>query len=84
MCSPPPCEGVQEAGYRDAAALAAIRNNNSMMFEKLGPDTGYDASHDKELAEGLSAFLNNLSKSGEVPKTILYTLNPKDYYSSAR
>lgn len=61
--------------------FAAIRNNNSMMFEKLGPDTGYDASHDKELAEGLSAFLNNLSKSGEVPKTILYTLNPKDYYS---
>lgn len=63
--------------------FAAIRNNNSMMFDKLGPDTGYDASHDKELAEGLSAFLNNLSKSGEVPKTILYTLNPKDYYSLA-
>ncbi|NLZ76389.1 MAG: glucuronate isomerase [Spirochaetales bacterium] len=63
--------------------FAAIRNNNSMMFEKLGPDTGYDASHDKELAEGLSAFLNNLSKTGEVPKTILYTLNPKDYYSLA-
>ncbi|HPX28774.1 MAG TPA: glucuronate isomerase [Sphaerochaeta sp.] len=63
--------------------FAAIRNNNSMMFDRLGPDTGYDASHDKELAEGLSAFLNNLSKSGEVPKTILYTLNPKDYYSLA-
>ncbi|MFA5699570.1 MAG: glucuronate isomerase, partial [Sphaerochaeta sp.] len=63
--------------------FAAIRNNNSLMFDKLGPDTGYDAAHDKELAEGLSAFLNNLSKSGDVPKTILYTLNPKDYYSLA-
>ena len=63
--------------------FAAIRNNNSLMFDKLGPDTGYDAAHDKELAQGLSAFLNNLSKSGDVPKTILYALNPKDYYSLA-
>ncbi len=63
--------------------FAAIRDNNSMMFKKLGPDTGYDASHDKELAASLSSFLNNLSATGEVPKTILYTLNPKDYYSLA-
>ena len=61
--------------------FASIRDNNGMMFAKLGPDTGYDASHDKELAASLSAFLNNLSATGEVPKTILYTLNPKDYYS---
>ncbi|MBG0767597.1 MAG: glucuronate isomerase [Sphaerochaeta sp.] len=63
--------------------FAAIRDNNSLMYKKLGPDTGFDASHDKNLAEGLSAFLNNLSATGEVPKTILYSLNPKDYYSLA-
>ena len=63
--------------------FAAIRDNNGLMYKKLGPDTGYDASHDKDLAEGLSAFLNNLSATGEVPKTILYTLNPKDYYTLA-
>ena len=61
--------------------FAAIRDNNGMMFQQLGPDTGFDASHDKELAESLSAFLNALSTTGEVPKTILYTLNPKDYYT---
>ena len=61
--------------------FAAIRDNNGLMYKKLGPDTGFDASHDKDLAEGLSAFLNNLSTTGEVPKTILYTLNPKDYYT---
>ncbi|WP_320129134.1 glucuronate isomerase [uncultured Sphaerochaeta sp.] len=60
--------------------FASIRDNNGLMFAKLGPDTGYDASHDKEMAESLSAFLNNLSQTNEVPKTILYTLNPKDYY----
>ena len=63
--------------------FASIRDNNGLMFKALGPDTGYDASHDKELAQGLSAFLNNLSQTGEVPKTILYTLNPKDYYTLA-
>jgi glucuronate isomerase len=61
--------------------FAAIRDNNELMFTRLGPDTGFDACHDKNLAEGLSAFLNNLSRSNEVPKTILYSLNPKDYYS---
>ncbi|MBI9093823.1 MAG: glucuronate isomerase [Sphaerochaeta sp.] len=61
--------------------FAAIRDNNKRMFELLGPDTGFDASHDKEIAEGLSAFLSALSATGEVPKTILYSLNPKDYYT---
>jgi glucuronate isomerase len=53
------------------------------MFEKLGPDTGYDASDDVEIATDLSAFLKNLSITDEVPKTILYSLNPKDYYPLA-
>jgi len=63
--------------------FASIRDNNGKMFAALGPDTGYDASHDLSLAAKLSAFLNNLSVTGEVPKTILYTLNPKDYYPLA-
>ncbi len=60
--------------------FASIRDNNRIMFNKLGPDTGYDASYDETLAYGVSAFLGNLSETDEVPKTILYTLNPKDYY----
>ncbi len=63
--------------------FAAIRDNNGRMFAALGPDTGYDASHDMNLAAKLSAFLNNLSLTGEVPKTIVYSLNPKDYYPLA-
>jgi glucuronate isomerase len=63
--------------------FASIRDNNGLMFNKLGPDTGFDASHDKELAQSLSAFLNNLSQTHEVPKTIFYSLNPKDYYTLA-
>ncbi|MBQ0072209.1 MAG: glucuronate isomerase, partial [Spirochaetales bacterium] len=63
--------------------FASIRDNNRGMFEKLGPDTGFDASFDCELAADTSAFFNNLSVTDEIPKTILYSLNPKDYYSLA-
>lgn len=63
--------------------LNSIRDLNQPMLEKLGPDTGYDACHDTDQAANLVAFLKNLSASHAVPKTILYSLNPKDFYSLA-
>lgn len=61
--------------------MAAIRDNNQNAFETMGPDTGFDASHDLLIAEKLSSFMKNLSSLNSVPKTILYSLNPKDYYT---
>ena len=60
--------------------IGALRNNNSRMFEKLGPDTGFDSVNDFQIAEGLSKILDTLDKKEMLPKTILYTLNPKDNY----
>ena len=60
--------------------IGALRNNNTRMFEKLGPDTGFDSVNDFQIAEGLSKILNGLEKKDMLPKTILYTLNPKDNY----
>lgn len=60
--------------------IGALRNNNSRMLEKLGPDTGFDSINDFQIAEGLSEILNRLDKENMLPKTILYTLNPKDNY----
>lgn len=60
--------------------FAAIRNNNPVQLKKLGPDTGYDASHDKSMSYELSKLLARMELNGGLPKTILYTLNPKDYY----
>ncbi len=60
--------------------IGALRNNNSKMFKSLGPDTGFDSINDLCIAEKLSAFMNYLNKSNILPKTILYTLNPKDNY----
>ncbi|MCL2380641.1 MAG: glucuronate isomerase [Treponema sp.] len=66
--------------------LQAIRNINSRMFGAIGPDTGYDAIHDWNQSANLAALLNHMESSGPkpaLPKTILYTLNPKDYYPLA-
>ncbi len=60
--------------------IGALRNNNTKMFEKLGPDTGFDSVNDFQIAEGLSKILDSLDKKDMLPKTILYTLNPKDNY----
>ena len=60
--------------------IGALRNNNTRMFEKLGPDTGFVSINDFEIAEGLSKILNALDKKDSLPKTILYCLNPKDNY----
>ena len=60
--------------------IGALRNNNTRMFAKLGPDTGFDSVNDFQIAEGLSKILDGLDKKDMLPKTILYTLNPKDNY----
>jgi len=63
--------------------LAAIRSVNGRMLKRLGPDTGYDAVHDREESAGLAALLNRMESAGDkpaMPKTVLYSLNPKDYY----
>ena len=60
--------------------IGAMRNNNTRMFEKIGADTGFDSINDLAIAEPLSAFMNHLEYRDCLPKTILYTLNPKDNY----
>ncbi len=60
--------------------IGALRNNNKKMYEKLGPDTGFDSINDLCIAEDLGAFMSYLECADSLPKTILYTLNPKDNY----
>jgi glucuronate isomerase len=56
--------------------IGAIRNNNKRMFAELGPDTGFDSISDFELAKPLNQFLNELDKDNQLPKMIIYNLNP--------
>ncbi len=58
--------------------LGALRNNNERGLRELGPDTGFDSIGDFPQAAGLSRLLNTLDNTNELPKTILYNLNPAD------
>lgn len=54
------------------------RNNNTLSFHKLGPDTGYDCINTYAPSSEMADFLNALNKTDELPKTIIYSLNPTD------
>lgn len=60
--------------------ISAHRNNNTKMFNTLGPDTGYDSINDGQIAVPLTKLLDSLAMENALPKTIIYSLNPKDYY----
>jgi glucuronate isomerase len=68
-------------GWAMQLHFAAIRSINTTALTNLGPDTGYDAVHDHPVAEKLSLFLNLLNTAEKLPKTILYSLNSKDFYT---
>ena len=67
-----------EKGWTQQLHLGALRNNNTRMLERLGPDTGYDSIGDFEIARPLVRFLDRLEQAGKLPKTVLYNLNPRD------
>lgn len=58
--------------------LGAIRNTNDRMLKKTGPDSGFDSIGDFSHAQDLAKFLNELDKTDELTKTILYNVHPKD------
>jgi glucuronate isomerase len=60
--------------------LGAIRNNNSRLHKMLGPDTGFDSMGDFQQGPSLSRYLDRLDSTGELPKMILYNINPADNY----
>ncbi|SCX99851.1 glucuronate isomerase [Alkaliphilus peptidifermentans] len=60
--------------------MGALRNNNTRMFALLGGDAGFDSINDQCIAEPLSRILDALDTENQLPKTILYCLNPKDNY----
>jgi len=68
----------KQLGWAMEIHIGAMRNNNTSMFRKLGPDTGFDSIGDCEIAHPLSRFLDKLCDGDCLPKTILFNLNEKD------
>ena len=57
--------------------MGAMRNNNAVMLEKLGLDTGFDSISDKNSISMLSRLMDRLNSEGLLPKLIIFNLNPK-------
>lgn len=57
---------------------SCLRNMNERMYQKMGPDTGFDMIAQNTCGGSVAALLSALDATGECPKTILYSLNPAD------
>lgn len=73
-------EKYADKGWVMELHIGPMRNNNTLMFNKIGPDAGFDSIDDREIAGKLSRFLDSLAVKEKLPKTVLFTLNPKDNY----
>jgi len=58
--------------------FGVLRNANSVMFKKLGPDTGFDTIGTSVKIDDLAKLFDMLSSSDSLPRTILYPINPSD------
>ncbi len=54
------------------------RDNNTLQYNQLGPDTGYDCINNYAPSSEMADLLNRMIITDELPKTILYSLNPQD------
>ena len=65
-------------GWAMQIHYSALRDNNSNMYDRLGPDTGFDCIAMYNCGEGLVHLMDALERNGHLPKFIIYSLNPAD------
>lgn len=58
--------------------FGCLRNNSQKMYEKLGPDTGFDSINNSRGADKLAALLSAMESGDALPKMVLYSLNQYD------
>ena len=70
-------------GWTKQLHLGALRNTNSRRRAELGPDTGFDSIGDFPQVQALAWYLDRLERNGNLPRVIIYNLNPADNYALA-
>ncbi|MFW5657198.1 MAG: glucuronate isomerase [Bacteroidota bacterium] len=65
-------------GWTQQFHIGAMRNNNTRLFNQLGPDTGFDSIGDFTMGRAMSKFFDTLDKENKLAKTIIYNLNPRE------
>lgn len=56
--------------------IGPLRNNSTRLFKQAGADSGADSIQDKPFAEPLNRILDRMDRTNELPRTILYALDP--------
>lgn len=69
-----------QSGWTKQLHLGPIRNTNAALLRDVGADAGCDSIGDFPQARALAWYLGKLAAAGELPKTILYNINPADNY----
>lgn len=73
------CAGeYAEKGWAMQLHYNCLRNTNTAMFEKLGPDTGFDCIGPAPSGAALTNLLDSLNFENRLPKTIIYSLDGND------
>jgi len=67
-----------EKGWVQQWHVGALRNNNARLLNELGADAGVDSIGNFNSAKSMAAFFNKLNNTNQLPKTIVYNLNPSD------
>ena len=71
-------EKYAELGWAMQIHYNCMRNPNTVMFNKLGPDTGFDVIGPHNGSVALAKLLDKMYLSGKMPKIILYSLDAGD------
>lgn len=67
-------------GWTKQLHLGALRSNNTRQLQAVGRDCGFDSIGDFPQARALARYLDTLDATGELPRMVLYNLNPADNY----
>ena len=65
-------------GWAMEIHINCLRSRNTRGVKAIGEASGFDTVADYPVAEDLTAFLDCLEQEGALPKTVLFSLNPRD------
>lgn len=69
-----------EKNWTQQFHVGALRNTNTRLERKLGPNTGFDSIGSSQKAEQISRFFSRLDDKNQLASTIIYNNNPADNY----
>lgn len=67
-----------KVGFVMQLHFGVLRNCNSRLFSKTGPDAGFDSVGDGVSAASIAALFDALDATDELPPTVIYSLNACD------